>query len=57
MSAKRAFDDKLQGSVAAYLILKSVNIWQSYKQNRFLSDQLSQRLLGLDRSSPNLQGC
>jgi len=57
MSAKRALNDKLQGSVAAYLILKSVNIWQSYKQKRFLSDQLSQRLLGLDRSSPNLQGC
>ena len=34
MSAKRALNDKLQGSVAAYLILKSVNIWQSYKQKR-----------------------
>ena len=54
MSAKQVINDKLQGSVAAYLrcagvvnnqikkglllslrlkkILKSVNIWQSYKQ-------------------------
>ena len=55
MSAKQAFNDKLQGSVAAYLrfsgvvnnqimkglllsvgmiFFKSVNIWQSYKQER-----------------------
>jgi len=58
MSAKQALNDKLQGSVAAYLrcgrvvnneikkglpvllslqmknILKSVNIWQSYKKER-----------------------
>ena len=56
MSAKQALNDKLQGSVAAYLrcsgavndrikkgfwlslpvkfFLKSVNIWQSYKQER-----------------------
>jgi len=55
MSAKQAINDKLQGSVAAYLTcdgvvnnqikkglllsvrvqkLKSVNIWQSYKQQR-----------------------
>jgi len=53
MSAKQAINDKLQGSVAAYLkcvgllikkglllsvrvkiIFKSVNIWQSYKQER-----------------------
>ena len=56
MSAKQAINDKLQGSVAAYLRcggvvnnqirkglllsltvkknLKSVNIWQSYKQKR-----------------------
>jgi len=55
MSAKQALNDKLQGSVAAYLRsggllitkkerfiaesvsernLKSVNIWQSYKQER-----------------------
>jgi len=34
MSAKRALNDKLQGSVAAYLILQPVNIWQSYKQKR-----------------------
>ena len=34
MSAKRALHDKLQGSVAAYLILKSVNIWQICKQER-----------------------
>jgi len=56
MSAKQALNDKLQGSVAAYLrcgrvvnneikkglllslqmknILKSVNIWQSYKKKR-----------------------
>ena len=34
MSAKRALNDKLQGSVAACLILKSVNIWQIYKQER-----------------------
>jgi len=55
MSAKQAINDKLQGSVAAYLTcvgvinnhikkgllqsltvkkIKSVNIWQSYKQKR-----------------------
>ena len=43
MSAKQAINDKLQGSVATYLrcggvvksdFLKSVNIWQSYKQYR-----------------------
>ena len=54
MSAKQALNDKLQGSVAAYLrcgglliikkglllslrmkkVFKSVNIWQSYKQER-----------------------
>jgi len=56
MSAKRAVNDKLQGSVATYLrcggvvnnqikkglllsvrvknFFKSVNIWQSYKQER-----------------------
>jgi len=56
MSAKQAINDKLQGSVAAYLrcggvadnqikkglllsvrvknFFKSVNIWQSYKQER-----------------------
>ena len=56
MSAKQALNDKLQGSVAAYLrcgrvvnneikkglllslqmknILKSVNIWESYKKER-----------------------
>jgi len=48
MSAKHAIDDKLQGSVATYLrckkglllsvrvknVLKSVNIWQSYNQER-----------------------
>ena len=54
MSAKQAINDKLQGSVAAYLrcgevvnnqikkgllcewkkCLKSVNIWQSYRQER-----------------------
>jgi len=56
MSAKQAINDKLQGSVATYLMcsgvvsnhikkglllsltvkknLKSVNIWQSYKQER-----------------------
>jgi len=55
MSVKQAINDKLQGSVAAYLrcggvvnnqikkglllslsefFFKSVNIWQSYKQNR-----------------------
>jgi len=55
MSAKQADNNKLQGSVAAYVvgllitklrkvmlslsvknILKSVNIWQSYKQERAL---------------------
>ena len=55
MSAKQAINNKLQGSIAAYLrcgvvvnnqirkglllslpvnVFKSVNIWQSYKQNR-----------------------
>jgi len=43
VSAKQAINDKLQGSVATYLrcggvvksdFLKSVNIWQSYKQDR-----------------------
>jgi len=32
--SKQAISDKLQGSVATYLKLKSVNIWKIYKQGR-----------------------